>query len=412
MGVFGDLIRNVLHQSGLPLMFWVFAAQYVANVYNMTVIPYKKSKTPYAMRYPRRRLPQNIAHFGQLVTYVPKNIEKHTARSRQGIFLGYSQLPGGVVTDEYKVIPLSCFTQGLKNINIITSRDVRFPAQPVFQIKQWNDISEGRKYIEKFKPLDGESYFKHIWENLNTHAIYQDPSAINVYEDGNIVEHDENEEQQEEDEDDGEPEPLNTPGPEPAAQPGPSSGSNESPGTPQEPPLVVRPEVREALRKAEADRIKRLRDAEFFKKKKLGTYVPVKSNVASSSASSSSKGPPSTTQAAPIAIPADHEDLSKVLIEFACDENSLIGQRGPKKGVRVIRLTEHVTDLLTKRGLQYTINTVRANPGCSLHASIPCSPWSQWVNMNLHRLGPKFRKKLERKRAASLVMLHHFTIAC
>ena len=33
-----------------------------------------------------------------------------------------------------------------------------------------------------------------------------------------------------------------------------------------------------------------------------------------------------------------------------------------------------------------------------------------YLNLHLHRLGPKFKKKLERKRAASLVMLHHFTI--
>ena len=50
MGIFGDLIRNVLFQSGLPLMFWVYAAIFVANVYNMTVIPHKGSKTPYSQR--------------------------------------------------------------------------------------------------------------------------------------------------------------------------------------------------------------------------------------------------------------------------------------------------------------------------------------------------------------------------
>ena len=32
MGVFGDLIRNCLFQSGLPQMFWVFGAEFVTNV--------------------------------------------------------------------------------------------------------------------------------------------------------------------------------------------------------------------------------------------------------------------------------------------------------------------------------------------------------------------------------------------
>ena len=79
MGVFGDIIRTVLFQSGLPLFFWTFAAEYAANVYNMSVVPYKKSQTPYSLRYPERKLPI-VAHFGQLVTYVPKEIEKHSSR--------------------------------------------------------------------------------------------------------------------------------------------------------------------------------------------------------------------------------------------------------------------------------------------------------------------------------------------
>ena len=54
MGVFGDLIRTVLFQAGLPLMFWTYAASYLADVYNMTVISYQKWKTPYEMRYPHR----------------------------------------------------------------------------------------------------------------------------------------------------------------------------------------------------------------------------------------------------------------------------------------------------------------------------------------------------------------------
>ena len=63
VGVFGDIIRTVLFQSGLPLVFWCFAAEYAADVYNMTVTPYKKSKTTYALRYPGRKLPK-IPHFG------------------------------------------------------------------------------------------------------------------------------------------------------------------------------------------------------------------------------------------------------------------------------------------------------------------------------------------------------------
>ena len=104
-------------------MFWTYAASYVADVYNMTVIPYKKPKTPYELRYPKRVLPK-IPHFGSLVTYVPKNTEKHSSRSRRGIVLGHAQMPEGFVTDEFVVVPLECFTKGLKTINLVTSREM------------------------------------------------------------------------------------------------------------------------------------------------------------------------------------------------------------------------------------------------------------------------------------------------
>ena len=129
MGVFGDLVRTALIQSVLPLMFWTYAASWVADVYDMTVIPYKKSKTPYEIRYPHRSLPK-VPHFGRIVINVPKDIAKHSSRSRRGIVLGYAQMPGGYVTDEFVIVPLDCFIKGLKTINLVTSRDVRFSGSP------------------------------------------------------------------------------------------------------------------------------------------------------------------------------------------------------------------------------------------------------------------------------------------
>ena len=98
------------------------------------------------------------------------------------------------------------------------------------------------------------------------------------------------------------------------------------------------------------------------------------------------------------------------MIEFACDSNSLIGQRGPLRGIEVIRLTKEYCDLLTKDGLKKALKTVRDNPGCSMHASIPCSPWSSWTYLNLHRLGNRFKTRLLKDRKQSLVMLHNFKI--
>ena len=75
MGFFGDLVRVVLYQSGLPLYMWPYASKFAANMYNMIILPYLKSETPYKVRYPDRTVP-TLAHFGSLCTFVPTKVEK------------------------------------------------------------------------------------------------------------------------------------------------------------------------------------------------------------------------------------------------------------------------------------------------------------------------------------------------
>ena len=94
MGVFGDLVRIVLYQSGLPLYLWPYAVQYAANMYNMIILPDLKAETPYEVRYPTGSVP-SLAHFGSLCTFVPTKIEKFISRSREGVFVGCVQNPGG-----------------------------------------------------------------------------------------------------------------------------------------------------------------------------------------------------------------------------------------------------------------------------------------------------------------------------
>ena len=131
MGVFGDLVRIVLYQSGLPLYLWPYAVQYAANMYNMIILPDLKAETPYEVRYPTGSVP-SLAHFGSLCTFVPTKIEKFISRSRRGIFVGCVQNPGGILSDNFIVIPLSCFTGGLKTVQFVTSRDLCFHSKPYF----------------------------------------------------------------------------------------------------------------------------------------------------------------------------------------------------------------------------------------------------------------------------------------
>ena len=51
---------------------------------------------------------------------------------------------------------------------------------------------------------------------------------------------------------------------------------------------------------------------------------------------------------------------------------------------------------------------IRESKGCSLHGSLPCTVWSTWQWMAVHRYGPKYFNKLRRRRVKSVSMLKDF----
>ena len=103
--------------------------------------------------------------------------------------------------------------------------------------------------------------------------------------------------------------------------------------------------------------------------------------------------------------------LAATLIEFACDKESMLGKVGEDRGIKVIRLSLEITDLETRAGLEHTLREIKQNPGCSMHGSLPCTPWTRWQSYNEHKLGADFRKKLGEARERSRTMLSNFRIA-
>ena len=99
-------------------------------------------------------------------------------------------------------------------------------------------------------------------------------------------------------------------------------------------------------------------------------------------------------------------------IEFACSNESVLGNRSAKIGIEHMRLTEDVCNLATVEGLQKAIELAKEamNRGkkIELWGSLPCKPWSRWNVFNAWKLGPKFRKRLYQMRNESLVMIEHF----
>ncbi len=99
------------------------------------------------------------------------------------------------------------------------------------------------------------------------------------------------------------------------------------------------------------------------------------------------------------------------VLEFACKTDSQIGISGYKLGFDVHRLSLDIADLTIKKGLLIDLELVKNNPGASLHGSLPCTPWSTWNRLNLHKLGFSVPKKLEQSREISLIMLKHFILS-
>eukprot|EP00973_Karenia_brevis_P047131 6541157-Karenia_brevis.AAC.1 len=56
------------------------------------------------------------------------------------------------------------------------------------------------------------------------------------------------------------------------------------------------------------------------------------------------------------------------------------------KRITVYRVTQR-EDLGNPSFVRQLHDQVRSNPGISLHAFLPCTPWSQWQSMSIHRYG-------------------------
>jgi hypothetical protein len=64
------------------------------------------------------------------------------------------------------------------------------------------------------------------------------------------------------------------------------------------------------------------------------------------------------------------------------------------------------------RVIEQVASLANSYAGCNMHASIPCTPWSQWQHMATAKLGEVYIAELAQRRAQSLVMLKHcFIIA-
>ena len=70
-----------------------------------------------------------------------------------------------------------------------------------------------------------------------------------------------------------------------------------------------------------------------------------------------------------------------VLDEFCCDPNSMLGEIVKESGVQVVRLCRERIDL-SLEAIERLCDQVASTPGCAIHRSLECRPWSQWPRLN------------------------------
>ena len=102
------------------------------------------------------------------------------------------------------------------------------------------------------------------------------------------------------------------------------------------------------------------------------------------------------------------------LIECCCGETSAIASEAIQAGLETFRITEHSNPLGTNEGDSATlrmINELHAQDHkIHLWGSLPCTAWSTYAELNMRKLGPRFRTKVQEERKRSRRLIKSFIV--
>ena len=93
------------------------------------------------------------------------------------------------------------------------------------------------------------------------------------------------------------------------------------------------------------------------------------------------------------------------LYEYACSDNSIIGEKSISIGIRCTRLTRGVLDLSNPDHVAQAIMQLQSTPGADGWIAIPCKHYSPIQRLNESQYGTKFKKKLKLGRQETRLML-------
>ena len=91
------------------------------------------------------------------------------------------------------------------------------------------------------------------------------------------------------------------------------------------------------------------------------------------------------------------------LFEYACSDDSTLSHAALNLGVNAVRLSESVLDLANPDHVDQVL--AQMLPGCDVWVSIPCTHFSAWQHMSIHRHGRAYEEKLEARRQHTREML-------
>ena len=402
----GNGIKTSMLQSGLNRKFWKLAGAHFCDTY--TFSHHSKTRTvdtPYNTRYGHeKKFDGHLQPFGCACSYVPPESskahkdEKPDPRGVDCIFLGYHMQDGNKFTGDYTCVRLDYFLKPNIELETIRTRDLKFPPIPRFPIKELKDVTKIAEFYKHNPIMEESEYIKGILEIGTEQHVVTVPDSTLVMNDPDTEDDDDD---VEDDEDETETTEVENKTDDKRLEPAPVV---ETVTVEVSEPLILQPPERTV--------------SPTVLPKAVKIYGPKK--PPDISASDWAKATPQERKAASDLYKASIEqksanpsvNLPKSIIEFCCSPNSTISSMAQKFGAKGFRLSLNTADLFTSAGMKTAHDTVIANPGCHVWCSIPCSPWSRWQSMNLHRLGPKYQQILDQKRLESKWLLkNYFKIA-
>ena len=93
-----------------------------------------------------------------------------------------------------------------------------------------------------------------------------------------------------------------------------------------------------------------------------------------------------------------------MLIEHCCDPESMLSKVAQENSIAHVRACAN-HDASNQTTLKAEVDVMAPFKFIVLFISLPCTPWSRWMSMNLHRLGPDFAVSLQQMRNLSLTLL-------